>query len=59
MNDREIDRFCVLDPPVARPLDSRVRKVAHTIADLAGRAKIDSGDVAEAIQHRTLDRRAG
>jgi magnesium chelatase family protein len=71
MNGREIDRFCPLDPPAERLLEvaverlglsarafSRVRKVARTIADLAGRAKIDSGDVAEAIQYRTLDRRA-
>ncbi len=34
----------------------RVRKVARTIADLAGRRRIVSGDVAEALSYRVLDR---
>ena len=39
----------------ARGFD-RVRKVARTIADLAGRAEIDVADVAEAVSFRVLDR---
>jgi len=70
MNGREIDRHCPLDGPAERLLEtaverlglsarafSRVRKVARTIADLAGRDRIASGDVAEALQYRSLDRR--
>ena len=70
MNGREIDRYCVLDPTCERLLEtaverlglsarafSRVRKVARTIADLAGRERLDAGDVAEALQYRALDRR--
>jgi magnesium chelatase family protein len=70
MTGRETDRYCALDPPAERLLEtaveklglsarafSRVRKVARTIADLAGRARIEARDVAEAIQYRSLDRR--
>ena len=36
---------------------SRVKKVARTIADLAGATHIDQAHLAEAIQYRTLDSR--
>ncbi|HEX4086683.1 MAG TPA: YifB family Mg chelatase-like AAA ATPase [Chthoniobacteraceae bacterium] len=39
----------------ARAYD-RILKVARTVADLAGRDRIDVEDVSEAIQYRTLDR---
>jgi magnesium chelatase family protein len=70
MNGREIDRHCRLDVQGTRLLEtaverlglsaraySRVLKVARTIADLDGCDRIRPGDVAEAVQYRTLDRR--
>jgi len=33
----------------------RVLRVARTIADLAGRERIDASDLAESIQYRRLD----
>ena len=40
----------------ARAYD-KVRRVARTIADLAGAAKIDESHLAEAVQYRLLDRK--
>lgn len=72
MNPEEIRRFCTLDSDARRLLDAaferlklsaravtRILKVARTIADLAERDDIVAGDVAEAIQYRSLDRRVG
>jgi len=69
MNPRQMKEHCQLDEPSqellrvaiselnfsARAYD-RILKVARTIADLAGREQIESEDVSEAIQYRTLDR---
>jgi magnesium chelatase family protein len=69
MSQRDIREFCVLPEEsenlLKRAVDSlglsaraynRVIKIARTIADLAGRDKIETSDLAEAIQYRTLDR---
>jgi magnesium chelatase family protein len=69
MSSRQMKEHCNLDEPSqellrvaiselnfsARAYD-RILKVARTIADLAGREGIESEDVSEAIQYRTLDR---
>jgi magnesium chelatase family protein len=62
-----ISRYCALDPRAARLLTTaamkmalsargydRVRKVARTIADLAGAETISSDDTAEALQFRMI-----
>jgi magnesium chelatase family protein len=70
MSKPEIEKHCVLDAACqglmkqameelglsARAFD-KVRKVARTIADLDGAAKITAAHVSEAIQYRLLDRR--
>ena len=69
MGARELKSFCELEEPTrellknamteynlsARAYD-RILKVARTIADLDGAAKISSEHVSEAIQYRSLDR---
>ena len=70
MPQRAIREFCELpdesEALLKRAVDSlglsaraynRVIKIARTIADLAGREKIETADLAEAIQYRTLDRK--
>jgi magnesium chelatase family protein len=69
LRGRELRRHCRLDDKSQRLLDvacerlglsarafTRILRVARTIADLAGEARIHSGHVAEAIQYRSLDR---
>jgi magnesium chelatase family protein len=71
MSARELRRWCrsearadsLLRDAVARLGLSarayhRVLKIARTIADLAGSDEVDADHVAEAIQYRSLDRRA-
>ncbi len=71
MSSREVRRHCPQTPEVAELLRSaverlglsargcyRVLKVARTIADLDGEGAVGSPHVAEALQYRSLDRRA-
>ncbi|MCW8126624.1 YifB family Mg chelatase-like AAA ATPase [Microbulbifer halophilus] len=66
----ELDRFCALGKSEQALLRQsveqlglsarsyhRVLKVARTLADLAGEEKIGSGQIAEALAYRNLDRR--
>ncbi len=70
MGPEEVRRFCALDERGRRLLDAayerlglsarafhRILKVARTLADLAGKDAIQVGQVAEAIQYRSLERR--
>lgn len=72
MRPSELERDTTLDAATRRLLErgidrlglsarayARVLRVARTIADLADRERIEAPDVAEALQYRTLDRRAG
>ena len=69
MGSREIQRWCALDDASARILGQamtrlalsarahdRVLKVARTIADLEGVARLSAHHVGEAIQYRLFDR---
>jgi len=71
MSSRQIRKFCSLDSQsedlLERAMDkfglsarahSRILKISRTIADLEGSEGIQPSHVAEAIQYRTLDRRA-
>jgi len=68
---RMLGRWCALPPDAARLLARavarlglsarayhRIVRVARTIADLEGSEGITTDHVAEAVQYRTLDRRA-
>lgn len=69
MNSALLNEYCRLDAAAASLLEramdrlslsarayDRIRKVARTIADLAGRAEVAAQDIAEAINYRSLDR---
>ena len=71
MSARDLRRHCRLSEPVESVLRHavtrlslsarayhRVLKIARTIADLAGAAEITTAHVSEAIQYRSLDRKA-
>ena len=71
MGTRDIKRYCVVKDDAEKLMEtainklglsaraySRVLKVGRTIADLAGSEEIQSAHIAEAIQYRSLDRRA-
>ena len=70
MGARDIRRHCSVNDDAEKLIEmainqiglsaraySRVLKVARTIADLAGSETIQPPHIAEAIQHRSLDRR--
>jgi len=65
----EVERYCSLGPEASALLEQaverlqlslralqRVRRVARTIADLAGREKLGTEHIAEAVGYRRLDR---
>jgi len=71
MSNRQIKNFCKIDAESSALLEkavekfglsarayARILKIARTIADLEGTLEIKPSHVAEAIQYRTLDRRA-
>ena len=72
MQNRHMKKFCRLDQPSERLLETavdklglsargynRVLKIARTIADMEAAPDIASRHVAEAIQYRSLDRKTG
>lgn len=70
MSSRQVREYCQLDQACADILKKamerfgfsaraydRILKVARTIADLNGAQKIGVGEIAEAVQYRSLDRK--
>lgn len=70
MQNRHIKKYCAMDEPSLRLLETaveklglsarayqRVLKIARTIADLEGLPDITPGHIAEAVQYRALDRK--
>lgn len=70
LDQKRMETFCQLDSDAKKLLQQamerfhismrtygRIRKVARTIADLAGHEKIQTADVAQAIQFRNVDGR--
>ena len=71
MSARDLRRYCRLSDPVERLLREavgrlglsarayhRILKIGRTIADLAGAGELSTTHVSEAIQYRSLDRKA-
>jgi magnesium chelatase family protein len=69
LGNREVERLCTLDAQGRALIEQaiarlglsarayhRVLRVARTIADLEGREAIDTSNLAEAVQYRSLDR---
>jgi len=69
MSSKQIREFCALDDASLQMLKTamerlnlsaraydRILKVARTIADLEGSENVNSSNIAEAIQYRSLDR---
>jgi magnesium chelatase family protein len=69
MNSRQLAKFCELNPEAKDLLKTAIRhfnfsaraydkilKLSRTIADLAGRENIETYDISEAIQYRSLDK---
>lgn len=69
MTPREVKKYCKVGAESRELLEmavnrlgfsarayTRVLKVARSIADLAGRADITAGDIAEAVQYRMMDK---
>jgi magnesium chelatase family protein len=69
MSVREMRRYCRVDSAASHILEKvvdtlgfsarahdRILRVSRTIADLAGREHIESNDVSEAVNYRSLDR---
>ncbi|MBF0169533.1 MAG: YifB family Mg chelatase-like AAA ATPase [Nitrospinae bacterium] len=69
MGNKETRKHCVLDEPSRQLLKTavdrlglsaraheKILKVARTIADLAGKEKIEAMHLSEAVQYRSLDR---
>lgn len=70
LDERGVTQFCVMDDAAKKLLHqavdrfhismrtyTRIRKVARTIADLAGNERISAMDIAQAIQFRNIDGR--